>query len=106
MEYSDYVIDCLFGLDIFVTFRTAYFNDELGGFETNPWKVARRYFGDFFLIDLFSTVPFDNLSKVPATLPRHPLHPPHHVLLGPHAAATPTRARLLAAFSDLCTPPC
>ena len=34
------------------------------GLETNPWKIATRYFGDFFMIDLFSTIPFDTLSEV------------------------------------------
>ena len=60
---SDCVIDSLFGLDIFLTFCTAYFDDELGGFETDPRKIAKLYAKGFFLIDFVSTVPFELLTS-------------------------------------------
>jgi hypothetical protein len=61
--WSDAVIDSFFGLDIILTFRTAYFDEDMGGFETNPWKLATRYLRGFFLIDFLSTLPIEAISK-------------------------------------------
>jgi len=66
--WSDVVIDSIFGVDIFVTFRTAFYNDDFSGFETNPWRVAQAYFRGFFLIDFFSTVPIEAITKFFAVL--------------------------------------
>ena len=61
---SDIVMDSIFGLDILVTFRTAYFDSDLFGYETNPYLIAKKYFRGFFLVDFISTVPFAALAAV------------------------------------------
>jgi hypothetical protein len=66
--WSDVVIDSLFGVDIIATFRTAFYDDDLSGFETNPWRIAQTYFRGFFLIDFFSTVPIEGITKFFAVL--------------------------------------
>ena len=39
----DAIVDSLFGIDIVVTFRTAFFDEELLGWETTPANIASRY---------------------------------------------------------------
>ena len=50
LAVSDAVIDSLFGVDIALTFRTAVFVEELGGYETNPATIGRDYLRGFFFV--------------------------------------------------------
>jgi hypothetical protein len=51
-------------LDILVNFRTTYL-DPKSGVEVVKWKIiAKKYvLGINFWIDLFSTIPFDDILK-------------------------------------------
>eukprot|EP00520_Triparma_pacifica_P017623 CAMPEP_0118633512 /NCGR_PEP_ID=MMETSP0785-20121206/1037_1 /TAXON_ID=91992 /ORGANISM="Bolidomonas pacifica, Strain CCMP 1866" /LENGTH=1378 /DNA_ID=CAMNT_0006524393 /DNA_START=171 /DNA_END=4304 /DNA_ORIENTATION=+ len=67
-ELSDILIDCMFGLDIVVSFDTAYIGgqDENGEDElvTSRYLIAKEYvhpMRGWFLIDFFSTVPIDKV---------------------------------------------
>lgn len=54
-------IDILFGVDIFIQFRTTFYH-PITGDEISDLKIIRNnYFKGRFTIDLLSTVPFDNL---------------------------------------------
>jgi len=55
----DAVVDCVFGLDMFVTFFTAYMDDDR--LETTYQKIAKRYFKTWFAVDVLSTFPFDRV---------------------------------------------
>ena len=55
------LIDCLFGLDIFINFRTTFYHAVTGD-EISDLKIIRKsYFRGRFVLDLLSTVPFDNI---------------------------------------------
>lgn len=55
------VIDLLFGVDIFVSFRTTFYH-PITGDEIKDLSIIRNtYFKGRFMIDFLSTVPFDNL---------------------------------------------
>lgn len=56
--------DIVFMLDIVFNFRTGYRKDEPGhliSFVLQPKKIAKNYFKSWFLIDLISSFPFDNI---------------------------------------------
>ncbi|KDO33653.1 hypothetical protein SPRG_19268 [Saprolegnia parasitica CBS 223.65] len=53
----DYTVDVLFGIDMLLTFRTAYV-DEDGQIEATPRRIATRYLRWWFWIDFVSTFPF------------------------------------------------
>ena len=64
-EIREILIDCMFGLDIVVSFDTAYVgaNDEM---VTDRRKIAKEYcdpFKGWFLVDFLSTVPIDKVVK-------------------------------------------
>jgi len=54
----DWVVDCLFFLDILVNFRTLS-EAGLDLYFADPKIIARRYLATWFPIDLISTIPFD-----------------------------------------------
>lgn len=55
------IIDMLFGVDIFISFRTTFYH-PITGDEIKDLKIIRNnYFKGRFAIDFLSTVPFDNL---------------------------------------------
>lgn len=57
-------IDFLFGVDIFIQFRTTFY-DTITGDEVTDLKIIRRnYLKGRFSIDILSTIPFDNLLKL------------------------------------------
>ena len=66
LQILDACIDSLFGIDILLAFRTAYFDEELVGFETNPWRIAGRYLRApiGFFVDFASTVPVDTIVGI------------------------------------------
>jgi len=58
------VIDFCFLLDIIVNFRTTYYDPHTGDEVTNKRKIAIHYLRGRFWIDLFSTIPIDNIAMV------------------------------------------
>lgn len=62
----DIIIDVCFGLDIFITFNTAYYLD--GVLVTNRRKIANAYFMGMFWIDFVSTVPFHHIAWIVETV--------------------------------------
>ena len=58
------IIDFLFGVDIFISFRTSFYH-PITGDEISDLKIIRNnYFKGRFAIDFLSTVPFDNILLV------------------------------------------
>ena len=57
-------IDFCFFFDILITFRTTYYDQTSGDEVFEKKKIAKNYLRGRFLIDLLSTVPFDNIAKV------------------------------------------
>ena len=55
------IIDIFFGLDILISFRTTY-DDSDGNEITDGCMIAKNYFFGRFLIDLMSTIPFDEIG--------------------------------------------
>eukprot|EP01083_Nonionella_stella_P149628 475533_1 len=60
------LIDCLLLLDVYLNFRTAYF-DRYNPFQliTNPSEIGAQYVKTWFLLDLLTSIPFEFL--VPTT---------------------------------------
>ncbi|KAF4316365.1 hypothetical protein BBO99_00008728 [Phytophthora kernoviae] len=56
------IIDSFFLLDILLNFRTAYFDDERR-LIYDPRVLFWRYLKGWFLFDLISTVPIDELFQ-------------------------------------------
>ena len=55
------IIDFLFGVDIFISFRTTFYH-PITGDEIMDLKIIRNnYFKGRFMMDFLSTIPFDNL---------------------------------------------
>lgn len=63
----DSMIDCLFFIDMMLTFNTAYLDTHLEKYVYSRAKIAKNYLSFWFWIDLVSTVPIDTL--VVATTP-------------------------------------
>ena len=55
----DNLIDFLFAIDIFVSFRTTYIHPISGDEIVEPKKIASNYISGRFWIDIFSTIPFE-----------------------------------------------
>merc|ERR1719399_1266993 len=58
-------IDFMFILDIFLNFRTGYYETDEDGVEfiqTEPCKSANNYLRGWFTIDFFSGIPYDLLT--------------------------------------------
>lgn len=58
----DNCIDWVFILDIIVNFRTT-FSDRDGVDIVRPWPVAKHYLKTWFVVDLVSSVPYDQLAN-------------------------------------------
>jgi hypothetical protein len=67
-RYLDYVVDISFGLDICLCFNCGFMeDDEKAAGEVvvyNPSRIRRRYLKTWFLIDFFSTFPFELVAQV------------------------------------------
>jgi len=59
--YIEYLIDICFGIDIVLSFRTAFENDDDNTLNISSSLIASRYLRGWFLVDFLSTVPFDTL---------------------------------------------
>lgn len=58
------LIDLMFFIDIFVSFRTSFYH-PITGDEISDLKIIRKnYFKGRFAIDFMSTVPFDNILLI------------------------------------------
>jgi len=55
------VIDLMFGIDIFVAFRTTFYHEITGDEIKDLTIIGNNYLKGRFAIDFMSTVPFDNL---------------------------------------------
>ena len=55
----EFMIDCVFMLDILFSFRTSYFDELNDCVETVPHEIRNHYIRTWFFIDLVSTLPFD-----------------------------------------------
>ena len=63
--WFDFGIDILFMLDIIKRFRTGYFVDDFSSdVIMSPWKIAKKYFRTWFLLDFVSCVPVDVLVLI------------------------------------------
>ena len=58
----DWITDGIFTIDIVVTFRTGYLDDN-NNLVTIPKMIRSRYLSFWFIIDLLSTVPIDKIVE-------------------------------------------
>ena len=66
------IIDTLFFIDILINFRTTYIDIKSGEEVTKvlsyffsqmqPSKIARKYLGERFWVDVLATIPFDIIA--------------------------------------------
>ena len=52
------IVDLLFGIDIFIEFITAYYDDDFQIVD-NIKEIMRNYILGWFLLDLLAIIPFD-----------------------------------------------
>lgn len=55
------LIDLMFLIDIFVSFRTTFYHPITGDEITDLNIIRKNYFRGRFALDFLSTIPFDNL---------------------------------------------
>jgi hypothetical protein len=55
----DLLINCCFCIDLILTFRTSYFDEERQAFVLVPRILATTYFRGWFAVDLISSIPWD-----------------------------------------------
>ena len=63
----DVFVDVMFGLDILISFRTAFFLDDGKVLIVDPLLIAKDYCRGWFLIDLISTIPIDRFVALAVT---------------------------------------
>jgi hypothetical protein len=63
METLGRVLDMIFCCDIVVNFRTSYVEAESDTVIVNGLKIAKKYMKTWFLLDFFSSVPFDLITN-------------------------------------------
>ena len=61
-EVIDVILDCLFSLDMLIRFRTSY--RDHGYDVTHPPTIAMHYLRGWFVVDFFSSLPFDRMLAV------------------------------------------
>ena len=57
----DIFFAALYGVDIFISFRTAYHEDEEDAYCIIPHRIYKRYLTSWFIIDFSSMVPMDQI---------------------------------------------
>lgn len=62
-------MDLIFFIDIFMNFRTSYISTSSGEEVVDPKLIALKYLKGRFIVDLLSTIPFDNLAPNSDVLP-------------------------------------
>ena len=60
-QWLNLLIDIIFGLDIFIVFFTAFYDDDFQIVD-NLKDIARNYILGWFLFDLLAIMPFDMLG--------------------------------------------
>lgn len=58
------LIDLIFLMDIIVNFRTTFYDIETGDEVFDPKRSAKKYLKSRFMVDLLSTIPFDNIVGI------------------------------------------
>ena len=58
MQTMSYLNTIIFMTDIILGFRKAFLNENDGRECRDPKKIAKRYLGKYFIIDLLSAIPF------------------------------------------------
>jgi len=61
LKIFDIVVDVFFGIDMLVSMRTCYFDDNEDAYIVVPKKMYRHYFVTWFWIDFFSVMPFERI---------------------------------------------
>lgn len=62
-QIVDGIINLMFLIDIFLGFRTTYF-DATGQEVREPMLISKNYLSGMFIVDLLSSIPYRMLSKV------------------------------------------
>jgi CRP-like cAMP-binding protein len=57
------VVDAFFLLDVLLTFRTAYFDDDGDHLVIVPTRIARQYIATWFVPDLLGSLPIDSIVR-------------------------------------------
>jgi hypothetical protein len=66
-SYFNHAVTTIFFLDIIVNFRTGYFDEITERLIVDPYIIAGRYLKSWFLLDLLSTIPFNEMVRSSAT---------------------------------------
>lgn len=56
------VIDMFFALDIYIQFKTTYYDDQSGEEIMDKQMIIWNYLSGRFFIDLMATIPFDSIA--------------------------------------------
>ena len=64
LSTANSVIDLIFFTDMIINFRTTFVNQMTGDENHNQRDIAINYLSGKFLVDLISTIPFDELLKL------------------------------------------
>lgn len=59
---TNYTIDFLFLIDIFLNFNTAFYDDDFGIIE-DRWTISKQYLTGWFVIDVLAIFPFDLIAN-------------------------------------------
>jgi hypothetical protein len=60
-KYSSNIIDVTFLIDMILTFFTPYFDDDSQQIVTNHREIALTYLKSWFVLDLLSIFPFEQI---------------------------------------------
>jgi CRP-like cAMP-binding protein len=61
LDVFDYVVDGFFFLDMLVSSRVSYFDNDHDAWIAVPRRIRSHYLRSWFLIDLFSFIPFEDV---------------------------------------------
>jgi len=64
----DIMVDIVFMCDIFITFCTSYIDEERNFLVKDPKRIAIHYIKTWFLLDLISAMPFEEIHKIIETI--------------------------------------
>ena len=70
--FLDLFTDIYFTCDLFLSFRTAYWDHRTGVLVVDNWHIASNYMKGWFLIDLVSTFPLNYIMVRPPIPTSHP----------------------------------
>lgn len=64
LSIIDNVVNGFFAIDVVLTFFVAYLDKKTYLFVDNPTKIAKRYLGTWFVLDVASTIPTELAQKI------------------------------------------